>query len=163
MNQPKPNPVAVQVGDTMAIDEFPLVVALRTIGVPWADENCRMQNKYTEDFLRKIGKTVEEAMAEGTRGDKQMWMFKATPECQAAIPIFREIWDTKTETVDFPDMDLVTMLRVGILFLKNRGPIAKDFMNHKPSAVIKRGSDGECTILMPSTPKEGREQMGITG
>lgn len=143
-------------------DEFPLVIALRTIGVPWFDENCRMQNRYTEEFLRKIGKTVEEAMAAGIPGDKQVWLLKLTDECQAAIPVFREIWDNNsTKEIDFPGVDLPTMLKIGILFLKNRGPIAADFRNHTPSAIVKRGNNGECTILTPGTTKGERESMGL--
>lgn len=143
-------------------DEFPLVVALRTIGVPWADENCRMNNVYTESFLRKINKTAEEAKAANIPGDKQMWMFKNTEELQAALPIFRAIWDNNDDKqIDFPGVDLPTMLKIGILFLKNRGPIAADFKNHSPKVAVSRGPGGECTLLTAKCSPEAREQMGI--
>ncbi len=145
-------------------DEFPLVVALRTIGIPFADENCRMNNIYTEGFLRKIGKTAEEAQADGIPGDKQTWMFANTEEFQALYPIFRQIWDNNQDKeIDFPGVDLPTLFKIGVLFLKNRGPMAADFLNHKPKAAISRGTLGECTILTSKCTPEARAQMGIEG
>jgi hypothetical protein len=142
-------------------DEFPLALTMVMIGVPWADENCRMQNIYTAEFLRKIGKTVEEAKAAGIPGDKQFWIFKFTDECQAAIPLFRQVWDSKTQAEDFPAISIPDAVRLCALVLKNRGILAQDFKNHTAKVSIPRGPMGEMTILCPNTPKEGREQMGI--
>lgn len=147
--------------DQIEIDEFPLVVALRTIGVPWADENCRMLNIYTEDFLRKINKTAEEAKKAGIPGNKQVWIFKRTDELEAARKIFRDLWDNNEKIVDFPNIDTATMLKIGILFLKNRGPIAADFRNHTPRVAISRGTEGEVTLLTSKTTAAARAQMGI--
>lgn len=143
------------------IDEAPLAVALATIGVPYADPANRMLNIYTEDFLRKLGKTAEEAKAAGIPGNKCVWIFKFTPELEAAMKIFRDLWDNNEKVIDFPDVDVPTMLKIGILFLKNRIPIMSDFKNHTARVAIPRGTGGEVTLLTPKTTKEGREAMGI--
>lgn len=147
--------------DQIEIDEFPLAVALRTIGAPWADENCRVMNYYTEGYLRKLGKTIEEAKAMGIEGDKQQWIFKRTPEVMAAKEIFTKLWATNDRVIDFPGVDLLTMLKIGILFLKNRGPLAADLKNHPGRVVVNRGGPGAMTLLTSTTPAAVREQMGL--
>jgi hypothetical protein len=143
-------------------DEFPLALTLVTIGVPFADDNCRMQNIYTESFLRKLGKTAEECVATNIPGDKQQWIFKFTEECQAAIPIFKAIWDSK-DNQEFPNIDIPDLVRICALVLKNRGILAQDFKKHTPKVSIPRGPMGEVTILTRNTPEAGKQQMGIEG
>jgi len=142
--------------------DFAEALVLSTIGVPWGDPNNRCFNFYTPEFLQKQGKTAEQCVAAGIPG-KVSWGFRRTNELEAALPLFREVWNLpdgkvpNTDGVSNPDA-----IRIMALVLKNRSKLAPDFKHATPKVAVARGAGGATTIICPNTDPARLRDMGLT-
>lgn len=141
--------------------DFAEVTLLSTIGIPWADDGNRFSNIYPDHFLRKIGKTAEQAQAEGIPG-KVQWWFKRTPELDAALEIHRSVWNVDQKGVEIADESMADVCRGISLALKNRGKLAEDFKRGLPKVAIDRNSEGACSVITSKTTPEALRHMGLT-
>jgi len=150
------NPLAI-----FATNNFALAVVLSTVGVPWADEGHRCSNEYSAEDLQKAGLTAEQAVANGSPGQVQ-WFFQRTDELSSILSDFDAIWKSKPgDDLNVPATSQRDAAKIVTMALKNRKTLVNDWKVPAPRVAIKRGSNGEKTVITKNTPPAVRKALGL--